>query len=191
MSSERTSHTDQRQAEPLKDDEWPSELVDMLPGFAGDLNVYRTMAHHPALLRAWTDIREHIVNHSALGKELLEVVILRTGYRLKSDYEWSQHVVRARRSGLSDERILSLRGPKDAMDDADRTLCEAVDELFEFSKLRPDTLARLVADHGKAAAFDLMATVGFYSTLGFILSTFETPLDDGIRAKLAETPLKT
>ena len=35
-----------------------------------------------------------------------------------------------------------------------------------------------------------MATVGFYSTLGFLLNTFGTPLDDDIAAKLVAAPLE-
>jgi len=38
---------------PFADEDWPSEIADMRDGFAGALNVYRTMAHHPALLKAW------------------------------------------------------------------------------------------------------------------------------------------
>jgi hypothetical protein len=37
--------------------------------------------------------------------------------------------------------------------------------------------------------FDLMATVGFYSTLGFILNTAKTPLDSEIAGDLAAAPL--
>ncbi|GAB4387498.1 carboxymuconolactone decarboxylase family protein [Albidovulum sp.] len=174
---------------PLSDADWPPEIADMLDGFAGRLNVYRTMAHHPALLRAWADLREHVVNRSTLGRTLLEVVILRTGHRLGSSYEWAQHVERARQCGLDDARILSFRGPLAAMAETDALLCRAVDELFETARLSAATRDALRERLGLQAVFDLMATVGFYSTLGFILNSFGTPLDADIRARLEARPL--
>ena len=57
---------------PIGDQDWPRDITDMLSGFAGGLNVYRTMAHHPALLRAWSDLREHVVNQTSLGAERSE-----------------------------------------------------------------------------------------------------------------------
>ncbi len=59
MPSESGTSSVANQFRPLSDSDWPAEISDMLPGFAGKLNVYRTMAHHPALLRAWSDLREH------------------------------------------------------------------------------------------------------------------------------------
>lgn len=174
---------------PLSDHDWPAELGDMLRGFAGGLNVYRTMAHHPSLLRAWSDLREHIVNRSALAPDELEIVILRTGHRLGSQYEWSQHVERARKCGMTDARILAARGPLAKMDPQDALLCKAVDALLGTSRMGDDLLTALFAAHGKMAVFDLMATVGFYSTLGFILNSFQTPLDADIAARLAADPL--
>lgn len=174
---------------PLPDTAWPAETADMLSGFAGRLNVYRTMAHHPALLRSWANLREHIVNRSALGQNDLEVVILRTGHRLGSGYEWSQHVVRGRKAGLSDAAIRSLRGPLDEMSTSHRLLCTAVDELFDNGALSTKTLSRTVGAFGKQATFDLMATVGFYLTLGFIVQSCSTPLDADIKAELDANPL--
>jgi len=174
---------------PLTDAEWPDEIADMRTGFAGGLNVYRTMAHDPALLRAWTELREHVVNQTVLGKQGSEVVILRTGVNLGSSYEWRQHVSRARKCGMEDARILSLRGPVARMAPDDAVLAGAVDELFESGRLSPPMIAALVSLVGRKGMFDLMATVGFYSTLGFILNTCETPLDDDIAAELAARPL--
>lgn len=174
---------------PLSDSDWPQEVSDLLLGFAGGLNVYRTMAHHPALLRAWAALREHIVNRSALGREMLEVVILRSGHRLGSTYEWQQHVLRARKYGLADARILSVRGAPEAMAPEDGLLAAAVDELFDTARLSPRSASAIETRFGTDGLLDLMATVGFYSTLGFILNTAGTPLDDDIAAELAETPL--
>ena len=190
MSSDAGQPSDAAGIEPLKDHEWPPELADMLSGFAGGLNVYRTMAHHPALLRAWADLREHVVNRSALAPDDLEIVILRSGHRLGSEYEWSQHIDRARRLGMSDARILSARGPLTDMTENDALLCSAVDQLFDQHRLAEDTLKAFGKRFGKPAVFDLMATVGFYATLGFILNSFETPLDQDIRARLEAMPLE-
>lgn len=175
---------------PLGDQNWPSSISGMVTGFAGALNVYRTMAHHPALLRAWEDLREHIVNRTTLGPQFSEVVILRTGVNLGSSYEWDQHVVRARVRGLTDERIASLRGPIGGMEPRDATLALAVDDLFSKSMLQPANAAAVVALVGREGLLDLMATVGFYSTLGFILNTNEVPLDSDIAAELLARPLQ-
>ncbi len=174
---------------PVSDEDWPESIPEMRSGFAGGLNVYRVMAHHPALLKAWSDLREHVVNQTSLGRDRSEVVILRTGLRLGSGYEWAQHVVRARKCGLDDARIRSMRGSPDRMAPADALLATAVDELLNDAELTPATRARLMAEMGAKGALDLIATVGFYSTLAFILKSFATPLDDDIAAALRAAPI--
>lgn len=175
--------------DPIPDSEWPETLADMARGFAGQLNVYRTMAHNPELLRAWSTLRQHVVMNSALGPERSEVVILRTGVRLDSDYEWFQHIRRARKLGFSDSRIRSIEGPLEDMAGDDSALCRAVDELFADRRLSRASRETLTSLLGREAVLDLLATVGFYSTLGFILNSFDTPLDADAAAELDAQPL--
>lgn len=171
---------------PLADTEWPAEIAELRAGFAGRLNVYRAMAHHPELLRAWAPLRQHVVLENALGPENLEVVILRAAHRLGSEYEWSQHVTRARALGMSDARIGAVRGMPEGRDGL---LARAVDALFRKRRLSVAQEAELAAAFGRRAVIDLIATVGFYSVLGWLLRTYETPLDPGIVRALAERPL--
>ena len=175
---------------PLSDADWPAEIADLRTGFAGRLNVYRVMAHHPALLRAWTAFRNHVVLDSTLGAMRSEVVILRTGVRLDVAYEWAHHVVRGRDAGLDDARILSLRGPLAAMTPEDATLARAVDELIDAARLSPDSQRALGALVGTAGLFDVIATVGHYRILATILSSFDTPIDANIIAALAAAPIE-
>jgi alkylhydroperoxidase family enzyme len=165
---------------PLTDDEWPSAAQRMRGGFAGKLNVYRTMAHHPDLLLAWERFRDHVVLENALSTERLELVILRTGHRWGSAYEWAHHVDRGRKAGLSDAQIESARGPAGAADGEARLLFEAVDALLDNGSLEPALRARAVDLVGAAGVLDLMATVGMYSTLAFIANTFEVPIDPDV-----------
>jgi len=168
---------------PLADHEWPENIRDMLTGFAGRMNVYRVMAHHPELLRAWGPLRAHVVLENALGRERAEVVILRAALRLGSAYEWAHHVVRARSCGLDEGRIVSLRGSVQDMASEDALLAEAVDELLANARLTRETAGKLLGLVGKQGVLDLMATLGFYSTLAFILNSFEVPLDEDIADK--------
>jgi len=174
---------------PIQDADWPADIADLLPGFAGQLNVYRTMAHDPALLKAWAPLRQHVVKDSALGAKRSEVVILRTGYNLGSPYEWAHHVVRGRACGLSDARIASLRGDPSSMAPEDALIAGAVDELFTAKALTPATQAALVDLVGVPGMIDLIATVGFYSVLGYLLNSTGTPIDDDIAEALAREPL--
>jgi alkylhydroperoxidase family enzyme len=178
--------TDTPQIGPIPDENWPPAITDMRDGFAGALNVYRTMAHHPDLLRAWGPLRQHVVRDTALGLERSEVVILRTGVRLGSAYEWAHHVSRARALGFSDDRIAAI---KDMPDGEDGLLVKAVDAIVDHHRLPADLEQELADKIGRHAVFDLIATVGFYSVLGTILMTYDVPIDQNIAAEMAANPL--
>lgn len=168
---------------PISDADWPADIADLREGFAGALNVYRTMAHHPALLQAWAPLRQHIVKDTALGPIRSELVILRAAHRMGSAYEWAHHVSRARILGMDDSRIAAMRGSPSGQDGL---IAQAVDQLFDQRKLSIGLEQALAEAFGREAVFDLIATVGFYSVLGYLLMTYETPLDAAVAAEMAD-----
>ncbi|NNH31795.1 carboxymuconolactone decarboxylase family protein [Rhizobium sp. SEMIA 4085] len=171
---------------PMSEEDWPTEITDMKAGFAGGLNVYRTMAHHPALLKAWAPLRQHIVIDNALGAVRSELVILRAAHRMGSPYEWAHHVSRARALGISDTRISAMRGSPEG---EDGLIARAVDALFDASRLPLDVENEVSDAMGRQATFDLIATVGFYTILGFILMTYDTPIDEAVEREFATRPI--
>jgi len=175
---------------PLSDADWPPSLAHLRDSFVGRGNVYRVMAHHPGLLDAWSGLRKHVVTENALGEERIEVVILRVAHRLGAPYEWDHHVVRGRKAGLTDARIRAMAGPIEAMDPVDATLARAVDALTADARLSGDLQTELTALVGTQGMLDLIATVGFYTTLAFIVNSFDTPLDADIADALARQPLE-
>ena len=175
---------------PLTNDEWPSELAHFKDSFTGSGNVYRVMAHHPALLAAWSNYRTHVVLNNSLGEQRSEITILRIGHRLGSPYEWAHHVVRGRKAGLSDKRILSMRGSPADMAPEDATIARSVDALIDNARLSAADQQALSNLVGKQGMLDVMATVGLYSTLAFIVNSFDTPTDEDILTSLAENPIE-
>ena len=178
-----------RAFQPLSDDQWPESVASLKDSFATALNVYRTMAHHPDLLAAWAPLRAHVVTAPNLSADQSEVVILRTGHRLAAPYEWAHHVHRGRKIGMEDSRISSVAGDLSEMSPEDRILAGAVDQLFDNSKLSEQVRTDLCELVGAKGMFDVIATVGFYSVLGYIVNSFETPVDTAVAAELEDRPL--
>ena len=113
-------------------------------------------------------------------------MILRTGYRLGSAYEWAHHVSRARALGFSDARIRAIAAMPEG---EDGLLVRAVDALFDQHRIPEEIETGLADAIGRAAVFDLIATVGFYSVLGGILRTYATPIDPPVADELERRPL--
>ncbi|MFS8050490.1 hypothetical protein [Rhizobium sp. BR 314] len=74
-------------------------------------------------------------------------------------------------------------------DGEEGVLAGAVDALFDGARLPSHLEQAIAASIGRQAVFDLMATVGFYSVLGFILMTFDTPIDQDVVDEMAEHPI--
>ena len=102
--------------QPLADDQWDDDARSLLAPLAQSgrvLNIFRTLANHSSLARRWMVFANHILGKSTLSEQARELVILRIGYLCQSGYEWGQHVVIARRVGMTDEEILfSKSGPE-------------------------------------------------------------------------------
>jgi 4-carboxymuconolactone decarboxylase len=175
---------------PITDEAWPASLEGMRGGFATNLNVYRVMAHNPALLTAWQNFRSHVVLGNTLDDQSLEIVILRTGFRRGSNYEWMHHVVRGRNAGLDDCRIRNVaKSPNYAMSADDSMLMRCVDAIIDTNQLPSTLQEELLAKFGSKGILDLIATVGMYSLLACILESFATPIDSEIAVAFDLVPI--
>lgn len=145
-------------------------------------NLYTTLVRHPDLLKRWLVFASHLLGASTLPARARELVILRTGYRCKSDYEWGQHAYIARLVGISDEEIRRVvEGPNaPEWDPFDATLLRAADELHDDHCISDATWAALSARYDEKQLIDLVFTVGQYTLVSMVLNTLGIQGEDGV-----------
>jgi alkylhydroperoxidase family enzyme len=147
-----------------------------------NVNLFRTTLHHPPMARVVADIVGAIVLDSVLDARWRESAILRVGWRLGSVYEWSNHYVIARRAGMTDDEILSIRQGAGAVDDpALRAVLRVVDDIFERDAASAEAIeaARVVVGDDRAL-LELVTIPGLYRAIGAVLATFAVPLEDHV-----------
>ncbi|ELP61595.1 carboxymuconolactone decarboxylase family protein [Streptomyces turgidiscabies] len=137
-------------------------------------NALGLLARHPDLAKAFLEFNKYLLVESTLPKRTRELVILRVAWRRRCRYEWAQHVLIARRAGLTDDEIGLVRTG------APTPLNRAVDELETDSRLSDATYQALATDLDDRQLMDLVFTVGTYGVLATALNTFEVELDPGI-----------
>jgi 4-carboxymuconolactone decarboxylase len=167
---------------PLGDDALDDET--RLRVVPGALNIFRTLAHHPKLMKRWMVFGSHVLSKSSLPPRERELAILRVGWLCRAQYEFGQHTVIGLRCDVTAAEIRALTKPLDAHDWSphDRVLLEAVDELHADQVVRDETWAQLVATWTTPQVLDLLAAVGQYTLVSMALNTCGVELDEGIPA---------
>jgi alkylhydroperoxidase family enzyme len=145
------------------------------------LNIFRTLANHPKLLKRWLVFGGHVLARSTLPPRDRELLILRIGWLCRAEYEWGQHVLIARQSGLSDEEIQRVAKGPDAQgwSDFDRALLRAADELHDDAFISDETWAALAARYDTQQLMDLIFTVGQYNLVSMALNTLGVQPEPG------------
>jgi len=148
----------------------------------GSLNIFRTLAHHPKLLKRWSVFGNHVLSKSTLPAREREIVILRIGWRCQAEYEFGQHTVIGLREGLTEAEIAALtRDPADyPWSAADRTLVEACDELHDEQCISDITWAALKETWSDRQVVDLIFAAGQYTLVSMALNSLGVQLDDGV-----------
>lgn len=157
---------------PLSDAELDPETRERFGG-GPILNIFRTLAHHPKLMKRWLVFGNHVLARSTLPPRERELAILRTGWLCRAGYEWGQHVGIARQSGVTDEEIERVADGPDAAgwSEADRALLRAVDELRADAFITDATWAALVQHFSKEQVLDLIFAVGQYQLVSMALNS--------------------
>jgi alkylhydroperoxidase family enzyme len=145
------------------------------------LNIFRTLAHHPKLMKRWLVFGNHILAKSTLPARDRELAILRVGWLCKAEYEWAQHTEIALNSDVSQTEIERVtRGPDAAgWSDREVALLKAADELVADAFIEDETWQALSAFYNKEQLMDLVFTVGQYNLVSMALNTLGVQLEEG------------
>ncbi len=170
---------------PLPDSEWKGDALELLKRMQQGgrvLNIFRTLAHHPKLMKRWLVFGNHVLAKSSLDVRERELVILRVGWLCRAEYEWGQHVIIGKGCGLSDEEIRRIQQGPDApgWDRFERALLRAADELHADAMISDATWKELAERYNTQQLIDLVFTVGQYTLVSMALNSFGVQLDEGI-----------
>lgn len=188
--------------EPLAKKQWPPEMRDalmaMMPpnprhqslqreGRPTGGNILGTLAHHPALARAFLTFNGHLLMATTLTARQRELLVLRVAAVSKSSYEWAQHLFLAGDVGITNDEIAWIAWGADApmWSLLDAAFLRAVDELVGDGTISAPTLDVLREHLDVQQILDLIYTVGCYQSLAWMLRSFDIDLDDDIVELLA------
>jgi len=167
--------------EPLSNEQMDPELRNLF-GAGRILNIFRTLAYHPKLAKRWLVFGNHVLAKSSLDPREREILILRVGWRCRSEYEFGQHTLIGRDSGLSDDEIARITRDPDTpgWSELERLLLVAADELVDDAFLSDATWKALSAHYNTQQLLDLVFTVGQYNLVSMALNSLGVQLDEGI-----------
>jgi alkylhydroperoxidase family enzyme len=144
-------------------------------------NVFSTLVRHPGLFRRWLPFGGKLLL-GLLPNRDRELLILRTAWHCRSDYEWSQHVRIAAGAGVTAEETERLRAA-DAPDDPawapfDAVLIRAADELHDRACIGDATWAALAERYDERQLIEVPMVVGHYHMLAFALNSLGIQVEE-------------
>jgi len=137
------------------------------------------LVHVPGILDRLQSLGEHCRFHTGLPAKLRELAIIITARHVAAQLEFHVHAMEAREFGLAEEAIEAVAAQRrPAKLDADEALvydfCAA---LYAEGRVPDELFARAADRFGKPVVIDLLATCGYYATLGLVINVGkpETP----------------
>lgn len=145
-------------------------------------NVLGCLARYPALARAFLTFNNHVATGSTLSARERELLILRTAWLRRSEYEYIQHVILGLRAGLTEEEVARIGEGPDApgWPEADADLVRAADELCGAGGIGGATWARLARRYSDEQMLDIVFVVGCYQVVAMMMQSLDIPLEPGV-----------
>jgi len=144
------------------------------------VNIYTTLARHPELAERMLPMGRQL-RGGRLPLRERETLILRTGWNCGSEYEFAQHRRMSLAGGMSVEDIKRIQsGPgTGGWDPFEEQLCQAADELHENAWISDETWHALATRYDDESLMEVVALVGYYHLVCFLLNSLGVPLEAG------------
>lgn len=153
-------------------DALPSELRELATA-PGGLNIVRMIMHTPALAPNFLGLASAVMQRNSLPPSWRELIILRVGFRCRSDYELHQHLRFAREVGVGEHEIAAAESGSTHLVGAPQALLlRLTDLLLDNHTLSTAERAEALESLTVNQLADLTITVGVYQLVCNFLNTF-------------------
>ena len=159
----------------------PPAAARIQPMEGAGLAITRTFARYPKLAGPRALNSQYVNQRSKLPPRYRELLILRTGWNCRSEYEWAQHVGnvgRARTHGLDPVRI--AEGPDaPGWDPLEVALLHAADEMYRDAVISDRTWSALSERFDSLVLMDVIVTASNYRMVSTALNALGVQLEPG------------
>ena len=144
-------------------------------------NLYATIANHPKLYGPRVRFGSYLQRDSLLSPKTRELLIMRTAWNIRSEYEWAHHVEASKTAGLSDEEIARIAKGPDAKgwSEEHAALLRAADELRREAFISDATWKTLQKFYDTKQLVEIIYTVGGYTMTGLAINSFGIQVEPG------------
>ena len=135
----------------------------------------------PELARRMVSFGNFIWERTTLDRRVVELSICVTARFWRSNVEWVAHARTAKQFGVSDQTlddVLHLRVPAKAPAD-EQLAVEVSRAIHETHELPKPLYDRAVTTFGERGLAELIATIGYYTTVSMTLNVFAVPVAEG------------
>jgi len=180
-----TARLAQPRLAPLTENQWSEKQKQVVqPHIREDgsvLNLYATLLHHPDLFGPRYTFGSYLMRESSLPAKTRELIIMRTGWLIRAEYEWSHHDPIAKEAGLTAEQIRDIALGPDAPEWSEeyRAVLRAVDELRREAFIGDDTWNTLAKYYDTKQLVEILFTVGGYTMTGLAINSFGIQVEAG------------
>lgn len=156
------------------------EIVDY-PRDAPVSEIFRTMCKHPDFFLDFLVPGITIMSASAWAAREREMIILRTGWLCGAPFEFGEHVLRARKAGLSEDEIARAAAGSGAggWSAFEVAVLRAVEELHGDAMISDATWTVLAAHCDERQLIELPMIVGHYHKAAFVQNSLRFRLNPG------------
>jgi 4-carboxymuconolactone decarboxylase len=162
---------------PIPDDQLTAEqkaaIKEMVAGKRGAvIGPFIATLRSPELTRRLQRLGEYLRYDAALPEKLREMAILLTAREWTQGFEWETHAPLAAKAGLNPDTIAAIADARlpGTMDAAESLVYDVFTELYRDHAVTDATYAAAVNAFGEQGVVDLIAIIGYYTTLAMVLN---------------------
>jgi len=128
--------------------------------------------YSPPVAGAMTAVNDYLRRRSGLESRLVELAILITAREMDSEYVWTAHEPAARKAGLTQEIIdtVKYRRPLTTLGEREAVIVQLGRDSISNHKVDSDTFARAVKLFGHQGVVNIVALIGDYAATAILLN---------------------
>lgn len=142
------------------------------------------LVYSPGILDRLQNLGELCRFHTGLPAKLRELAIIITARHVGAQLEFHVHAMEAEEFGFSHEGIAAVaaRQRPEKLDEDEALIYDFCTEMYAAGTVSDETFARAEKRFGRPVIVDLVATCGYYKTLGMVITTCHPPIPEFLKA---------